>query len=226
MTLVVSDIIFAEIASELGVEPASVKAIAAVESSGAPLVAPNTTTPRGHDISGYPVVQFEGHQFWRRLSKLRDPALDPSRLLKDPATALIEDSTGRPIGPQLLGDILYPALDMSKMRRVPEEWDQLTAARAIHKASADESTSWGAFQIMGFNWRACGAGSLAEFVLTSYTLPGQVRLFAAFVKSDRKLLSALKRRDWRAFATIYNGVQGVKNGYDVKIRKAYEAASK
>jgi hypothetical protein len=219
--LAVNDATYADLADELAVEPAALRAIVAVESSGSPLLAEGSTSPRGQVLSGLPVIQFEGHVFWRRLEKLRDTAYDPRRLTSDPATCQIIDSTGKPIGERLLADILYPSLDMSKMRRPPAEWDQLAAARAIHEGEANQSASWGAFQIMGFNWPAC-AGSLAEFLELSSSVPGQVRLFTAFIQADRKLLAALRNRDWRQFATIYNGSQGVRNGYDLKMARAFE----
>ena len=193
-----------------------------MESSGAALLPAGTFSTRGLDISGFPVIQFEGHVFWRRLKALHDSAYDPAKLLDDPATPLKIDSTGKPIGGKLLGDVLYPSMDLTRMRRQPDEWDQLTAARAIHPQLADESASWGAFQIMGFNWKICGRASIEDFVETAHTLPGQLELFVGFIKANPKLITALRNRDWKSFAVTYNGAAAIKNGYDRKLARAWE----
>ena len=219
----VSDSVIADLAADLGVPRAVVKAVAAVESSGASNLPVHAVTPRGLPVGGFPVVQLEGHVFWSQLSKA---GLDPSKILADPATRDIVDQTGKPIGAKLLADILYPSLDMSKMRKPLEEWDQLAAARAIHDAAADMSASWGAFQIMGFNHKPCGHLDIRSFVCEAQTLDGQARLFAKFLKSSPPIVKALRALDFKAFARLYNGRKAVANGYHLKLQREYERASR
>ena len=212
----VPDAIYDSLAVDLRAEPAAVKAVALVESSGSGFLPDRAVTPRGLAVGGFPVIQFEGHVFYRTLKNAK-------AVLADPATALIQDETGKAIGP-LLKDILYPRLEMSKMQGPLAEWDQLSAARAISRRDADLSASWGAFQIMGFNWKACGVKSLEEFLEDSKTPEGQVSLFAGFLRSQGHILRALTAKDWKSFARLYNGAKALKNGYYKKIAAAYRAA--
>lgn len=212
----VPDSIYDSLAVDLRAEPAAIKAVAMVESSGSGFLPDRAVTPRGLSAGGFPVVQFEGHVFYRTLRNAK-------AILSDPATALIQDETGKAIGP-LLKDILYPSLDMAKMKGPLAEWDQLSAARAISRQEADMSASWGAFQIMGFNWKSCGAKALGEFLEDMSTPEGQVSLFAGFLRSQTAILKALRAKDWRTFARLYNGAKALKNGYDKKIAAAYRRA--
>jgi hypothetical protein len=212
------------VASELKVPERMVRAVAQVESSGQAFLPPNAVTPRGLDVSGRPVIQFEGHVFWKYLPKLTANKLLPSRLLKDPKTKELKDETGRPIG-ELLSAVLYPSLTLKHTRPPSEDWDQLLAARAIHGEAANQATSWGAFQIMGFNHKACGFASGTEMAEAAATLEGQFRAFARFVASDKRLVAALVKADFAAFARIYNGPAYAKYGYDRKLAMAYRLAA-
>jgi hypothetical protein len=210
-------------AEKLDVEPRVVKAIVQVESSGNPFIGTGTKSPRGLDLSGRPVIQFEGHVFWRSLLDLNNPKQDPLKLLHDPETAKIVDITGKPIG-ELLSEILYPKLDMKYMKAPKFEWDQLIAARAINERLANQATSWGTFQIMGFNYKYAGCTNVDGFVSKSYFLEGQLDLFLTFAANYPGVLKAMKAKDFKTFALIYNGKGAAKNGYANRMIDEYRRA--
>lgn len=99
------------------------------------------------------------------------------------------------------------------------EHARLKKARRIDKDLGLESASWGAFQIMGFHWQRLGYKSAVDYVLTvSKGEPEQLEAFCRFIETDRRLLNAIRSRDWALFAEVYNGRDYKKNQYDTKMR--------
>ena len=72
-----------ELAADLDIPVPFLKAVICVESSGQPFLPSPARTPKGADVSGFPVIQFEGHIFWQRLSALNIPDLRPAVLLAE-----------------------------------------------------------------------------------------------------------------------------------------------
>lgn len=108
-----------------------------------------------------------------------------------------------------------------------KEHDRLEEAAKIHRESALESCSWGAFQIMGYHWKAIGYPSLQSFINAMYRNEGeQLDCFVRFVKINPPQLAALKSQDWAAFAKSYNGPSFRANFYDDKLAAAYAKHSK
>lgn len=104
------------------------------------------------------------------------------------------------------------------------EYLRLYRAAQLDADAAVQSASWGMFQIMGFNWRACGEKSLLGFVLAMHNSePAQLNLFAGFIASTG-LDEPLRERDWRRFAEGYNGP--AQRGYDSRIADAYTRHSR
>lgn len=85
------------------------------------------------------------------------------------------------------------------------EWERLEAAIRLDRRAALESASWGAFQIMGFNFAACGFADVEEMVAAMQSESGQLQAFARFIGSQPSLRRALQAHDWTAFARAYNG---------------------
>jgi hypothetical protein len=106
-----------------------------------------------------------------------------------------------------------------------KRYDQISAAIAIDETAALNSASWGLPQIMGFNHEAAGFQS-AKDMITSM-LEGEDQQLEAFASlmPAWKLGEALKNRDWRTFALKYNGPNALKNGYNTKLRAAFEKFS-
>ncbi len=99
------------------------------------------------------------------------------------------------------------------------EHARLKKARRIDKNLGLESASWGAFQIMGFHWERLGFKSAVDYVLTlSKGEPEQLEAFCRFIETDKRLLNAIRSRDWAGFAEVYNGRNYKKNKYDTKMR--------
>jgi len=103
------------------------------------------------------------------------------------------------------------------------EYGRYDLAYALDKEAAMKSTSWGKFQIMGFNHALAGYPTVGEFVKAMHISEvKQLEAFVQFLKST-KLDEPLKSKDWTAFARGYNGPSYAQNNYDSKMRQAYEA---
>lgn len=102
------------------------------------------------------------------------------------------------------------------------EYSRLTRAKDIHSPSAQESCSWGAFQIMGYHWKHLGYASVDDYVERMCRSEGEhLNAFVRFIKADATLHRALANLDWAGFARQYNGPSYAKNHYDVKMAEAY-----
>jgi hypothetical protein len=186
-------------AKRLGVELAAIYAVNEVESAGS-----------GFLDTGKPKILFERHVMHRRLGLPRAEGDDQAALRRhaDELAAL------------------YPALVNTKPGGYiggPGEHQRLAQARMIDALCANESASWGAFQIMGYHAERLGYASVDEFVrLMSQDENQQFEAFVRFIEADPALLKALKGKKWAAFAKAYNGPAYARNLYDVKLERAYE----
>jgi hypothetical protein len=94
-------------------------------------------------------------------------------------------------------------------------------AYAIDPINAMMATSWGKFQIMGFNHAICGFSSVENMVSAfSKGESSHLDAFVGFVIS-KSLSDELQRKNWKGFASRYNGPLYAENAYDVKMAKAY-----
>ncbi len=149
---------------------------------------------------GYPSILFEGHIFWQQLKK---QGIDPQRYVKGNE------------------DIIHPKWDRSYYVGGIREHDRLKRAIAINRTAALCSASWGAFQIMGFDYAVCGCSSVEQFVESINRSEGaQLDLFAQFIKHN-KLDKALREHNWAEFARGYNGPSYAENKYDQKLAMSY-----
>lgn len=159
----------------------------------------------GFQKTGLLTVLFEAHQFY---SFLKKAGLNPDVLI-----------------------IQYPNLISPKWNRTlykggDVENTRLAEALRIHEC-AWNCASYGMFQIMGFNCRACGFNTPQEFV--KYLKTGQeahVDTFLKFVSTNPKMMNALKTKNWVTFARLYNGPGYTQNRYDIKLAEAYIKHSK
>lgn len=139
-----------------------------------------------------PKILFERHYF-SRLTKGRFDASDP--------------------------DISNPA--WGGYRGDAAEYERLGRAIELDRDAALRSASWGAFQIMGDNYKLCGFASAGDFVRAMVSgAPAQLDAFAAFITSTG-LSEELIRADWAGFARGYNGPAYKANKYDDKLAAAY-----
>lgn len=106
------------------------------------------------------------------------------------------------------------------------QYARLEAAMEIDRASALESCFWGMFQIGGFNWKQCGCGSVDEFCeLMNRSERDQLELFAAFCRANN-LVRFIQKKDWAAFSLRYNGPGYKKQRYHKKMADAYKKFKK
>lgn len=186
-------------AARLGVELAVIYAVNEVESAGSGFLA-----------TGKPKILFERHVMHQRLALPRAEGDDKAALrrhadeLAAQFPALVNTKPGGYIGGAA-------------------EHQRLAQARMIDALCANESASWGAFQIMGYHAERLGYASVDEFVrLMSQDENQQFEAFVRFIEADPSLLKALKGKKWAAFAKAYNGPAYARNLYDVKLERAYE----
>ena len=178
---------------------ASVYAVNEVESSG-----------EGFLDNGKPVILFERHIMYRQLSAPRHDGDDPAEL-KRHADQLAATNPAL-VNPKYGGYAGGTA-----------EHQRLNSARLIDDTAALESASWGAFQIMGFNWQRLGYASVQDFVQAMSTSEShQFEAFVRFIETDPVLHKALKAGKWADFAKLYNGPDYKRNLYDIKLQRAFE----
>lgn len=183
-------------AALISCETAALMAVKKVETGGK---GGFINTPQGRK----PAILFEGHVFW---SQLKNRNIDPGQY-----------ATGNE-------DILYPSWTTKYYKGGVKEYDRLEKARLIHREAADSSTSWGMFQIMGFNHAACGEKTVADFVAMMHKSElHQLLLSLRFINANPKMRIALQRRDWAGFARLYNGSGYAANKYDHKLAEAYNS---
>lgn len=104
------------------------------------------------------------------------------------------------------------------------EYKRYWAAATLNEEAAMKSTSWGMFQIMGFNHKLCGYQDVESFVLA--LKQGEQRQLEAFLifignmkHKGKTLLTWLQQKNWAMFAEGYNGAGYRANQYDTKLEK-------
>lgn len=100
------------------------------------------------------------------------------------------------------------------------EKDRLARACALDREAALQSASWGAPQIMGFNWKATGSDSLQHFInRMCYSHNEQLALFTQLLMSWG-LEDELRSCRWDEFTARYNG-KGQVAYYSGKLKAEY-----
>lgn len=182
-----------DLANRLGIEPALLKAVQIVEAAGRD----------GFLSDGRPQILFEGHIMYKEFHK-KFPDRDLDYLCKRFST------------------VFYPKWDKSKYFGGLGEYKRLKLAKEIDEECALKATSWGMFQIMGFNHNLCGCKDVFDFVhKMSESHEKQLELMYYFMNNSG-CLKELKEKDWAGFAKKYNGPGYAQNAYDQKLRNAYE----
>ncbi len=107
------------------------------------------------------------------------------------------------------------------------EWGRFTEAGSLDREAAIKATSWGLFQIMGFNYRKCNYDDVEEFIEDMKTNEGkQLQAFVEFIRSKPILHDAMKNHEWAIFAYHYNGPKYRINEYDARLEAAYRRHAK
>jgi murein L,D-transpeptidase YcbB/YkuD len=100
-------------------------------------------------------------------------------------------------------------------------WQQVRAAMALDRTAAEQATSWGPFQIMGFNYARDRYKTVDELVAAVQTEAGALDTFVRFIQADPALLKALQDGAWATIETLYNG-GGYGGAYAAKLEAAAE----
>jgi peptidoglycan hydrolase-like protein with peptidoglycan-binding domain len=86
-----------------------------------------------------------------------------------------------------------------------EQYSKLERAMKLNSSAALKSASWGEFQILGENHVQAGHPTVESFVAAMKSgILAQAEAFVAIVIAGRRLLAALRQRNWTTFARIYN----------------------
>lgn len=186
-------------AKRLGVSELTIRVLGAVESNG-----------DGFLANGKPKILFERHRMYYYLAKKYGDATAQRHMRQSPA--IVNKSAGGYKG----GSAEYVRLELAKQ---------------IDEDCALMSASWGQFQIMGENWQALGYASVQEFVNAQFASESaQLDAFVRFIEwksgviggKKVKLIDALRKGDWHAVFTLYNGAAYKKLGYQGKFQRHYD----
>lgn len=144
-----------------------------------------------------PLIQFEGHYFYRRLSGTK-----------------LETAKREGLAAPVAGTIRNPTTQAAR-------WRLLERASRIDRKAAYESTSWGIGQVMGAHWAWLGYSSVDALVKDARSgIHGQLHLMMRYIEKAG-LLDALRQRNWAEFARGYNGSSYARHGYHLKLSLAY-----
>ncbi len=119
---------------------------------------------------------------------------------------------------------------LNGVERQAGEWKAFNDAFSKDANAAMEATSIGLGQIMGFHYQRLGYSTVGAMWDDAKTgIDRQVMQIIRFIKTDSRLLAALKGKDWDTVASIYNG-SGYKRlaakygreTYDITMAKNYE----
>lgn len=182
---------FVNKAKAMGVPPSMVLAVTDLESIGA-----------GFFESGQCIILFERHKFYQYAKQRYGERQAEAWRKKYP-------------------NICHPVWDKTAYAGGVREWDRYMIAAGLDGLCAAFATSWGYYQIMGFNYSIAGFSEISDFVnamnVSEHT---QLEAFLNFVKNQPSLWNALKTRNYAAFSLGYNGKRYKENQYDTRLRAA------
>lgn len=182
------------------IEPRTAQAILKIESGG-----------RTHGDNGKPIIRFEAHIF---KTYLGNDALWAQHFRTD---------ANRPWVDQMWRQSPADPWRVIHTGKQSDEYSVFEFAASLHAEAAHKAISVGAAQIMGFNHARIGYASAQAMYSGFQSAPMQTLGFINFCLSDRELMAAIARRDWREMAKRYNGPGNVDT-YAKLLQQAYEAS--
>lgn len=123
-------------------------------------------------------------------------------------------------------DVSHPRLSSKRWNRSlykggQPEWDRLEAAMKLDRRAAIQSASYGLFQILGMNYKACGYIKPEDYFNDQFVSEAiHLKCFINFIKAN-KLDGFLRSKNFTSFARRYNGPSFATHGYHIKLQKAY-----
>lgn len=186
---------YQEVADEMGVEVAAIKAVVSIETGA---------THRGFWKPGKAIINFDSN-IYKQYARFHDVNIEEARRK---APEIFQRPDVKKYG-----------------SKQAAQYARLEAAKTVNEELAMESCFWGMFQVGGFNWKLCGCKDVHDFVMrVNRSERDQLELFAAFCKS-RNLIKYIKSHNWAAFSLRYNGPGYRKLGYDRRMASAYKKFS-
>lgn len=183
----------------LDVDPALIKAVCFVESSG-----------NGFDKNGNVIARFEPYWFYKFLKRCYQKDLTPYYNDLRYKNSIIALS---------FKDSIYGMVSMqwAKILKAAELAERLCGT----DSPAYNAASYGMFQIMGYHYDVCNFKSAREMVgFMKESEYNQLVCFVRFIKSQG-LDKYLKDKNFTAFAYRYNGPYYKQVHYDEKIKNYY-----
>ena len=102
-----------------------------------------------------------------------------------------------------------------------KEWAAFNKAFAKNPAKAMEATSIGRMQVLGLHFKRLGFASVgAMWDFAKKSEKNQLWLGLKFIATDKRLLKAVKAKDWKTVAYLYNGANYWVKRYDLKLKNA------
>ena len=102
------------------------------------------------------------------------------------------------------------------------DYNAYTKACNVDTNLAMLSTSFGMFQIMGFNHKNAGYNTVDDFVKgMKESVDNQIEAFVHFVTKEG-LVSFINNKEFAKFAYRYNGPNYKVNSYDLKLKKYFD----
>ncbi|WP_321943286.1 N-acetylmuramidase family protein [Paraburkholderia tropica] len=197
---------YKNIATELNVEIAAVKAIVQQESGGKPFLE-----------NGLPPILYErGHFFDLSVKKIKIESGSKKGAGKKKNIA-----NPYPRNPDLClkGSGNYGAEGL-------HQYEKLVRAAALDFDIAIQACSWGGFQILGEYYSECGCSTAFEFANKFMSgTEGQVQIFIAFMKNIKPgAVQGLRQHNWGKVAESYNGIywQSTNPDYAENLKIFYE----
>lgn len=179
-------------------DPYMLQAILQVESNGFPF-----------DDDGRPTIRFEAHIFKKIVDD--DVVFDKFFKLEYPEPyrkpQWYKDATGD-----------WAPIHTGNQRT---EYRALELAKMMWPESAYESIGMGVGQTMGFNAQRLGYPSAQAMWLAYHDETAQIIGAINYILSDGDLVEAVRAKDWRTIAYLYNG-PGAVDEYAPKLEAAYE----
>ena len=186
-----------EVTKPFGIDPYFTYAVGTIESNNTPFLS-----------NGSPIVRFEKHVFLRQLKKHKAP------------TSMIDKAN------KLKGSNFNTLVSAMSIEDKIAAMSTVELALELDDYCAMMSTSYGIFQIMGFNHKPAGYDTVSSFVeAMGKSEENQIKAFCHFIKNNG-LIPVINKLDFATFARRYNGPNYAQNSYDVKLRKAYNAVKK
>ena len=151
--------------------------------------------------SGYPALLFEAHIFYKELKKR---GKNPEVFLKS--------------HPGIISRVWNRKLYKGGQDEVP----RINEAFLLSPEASICSASFGAFQICGFNYGLCGYLSVYDFYKDIWSSEeGQLNILSGYLKGSG-IVPYMKSKNFQEIARRYNGPGYKQNGYDTKLKAAYE----